>query len=212
MATTTPPLRALLYTRVSTKAQAEKHGTALQRDALTRMAESRGWDVVGTFGDDAISGSTRKRPQLDAMMRAVRQGQADVVAVWRFDRFARSVSHLVGALAEFRERKVEFVSVAENIDTTTPLGRALFHIAAVMAELEADIAKERVQAGVDAARARGVALGRPEKITGAEARAAIAEHGGKRAAARALRVGTATLDRALEREQRRQGDAPGGAE
>ena len=206
------PLRALLYTRVSTRAQADKHGTAFQRDALTRLAASKGWDVVGTFTDDAVSGRTRSRPQLDALMRAVRQGQADVVAVWRFDRFARSVGHLVAALGEFRSRGVEFVSVAENIDTSTPLGRALFHIAAVMAELEADIAKERVQAGVDAARARGVPLGRPEKISGAQARAAIVEHGGKRAAARALRVGTATLDRALEREQRRQGDAPGGAE
>lgn len=201
------PRRAFLYARVSTRAQAEANGVKAQMDALQRLAEQHGWDVVGRYADEAVTGRARSRPQLDQMMRMVRAGEADVVAVWRFDRFARSVAHLVASLTEFKRLGVDFVSVSENIDTSTPLGRALFHIAATMAELEADIARERVQAGVDAARARGVVLGRPEKITGAQARAAIAEHGGLRAAARALRVGSATLTRAIEREKRRNEDA-----
>lgn len=190
--------RAVLYTRVSTRAQAEKHGAAYQLAALRRLAETRGWDVVGTFSDDAVRGKTRERPQLDALMRTVRMGEADIVAVWRFDRFARSVVHLVESLNEFKARGVEFVSVSEGIDTSTPVGRALFHLAATFAELEADLAKERVQAGVDAARNRGVKLGRPKKLTADQARAALAATGGKlRAAARRLSVGTATIKRAL---------------
>lgn len=195
----TAPLRAALYTRVSTRAQADKHGTAYQREALQKMADARGWDVLGVYADEGVSGRRASRPKLDALMLDARRREVDVVAVWRFDRFARSLSHLVTALNEFKALGVQFVSHQEGIDTSTPIGVAMFQIAGAFAELEASLARERVQAGVDAARERGVVLGRPEVLTGDQARAALAAHGGLRPAARALGVGTATIRRAMAR-------------
>lgn len=189
-------MRAALYTRVSTKAQADKHGTAYQREALERMASARGWNVVRIFDDQAQRGGKESRPALDALMLAARRREVDVVAVWRFDRFARSLAHLVTSLAEFEALGVQFVSHTEGIDTSTPMGRALFHVAGAMAELEASLGRERVQAGVDAARARGVVVGRPRAgLTSQAALAAIQQHGGLRAAARALGVDPSLLAR-----------------
>lgn len=95
------------------------------------------------------------------MMQAVHEGRVDVVVVWRFDRFARSLQHLATALEGFRTRNVAFVSHHEAIDTQTPMGEAMFHIIAAMAQLELALIKERVEAGVDRAREKGTRLGRP---------------------------------------------------
>ena len=131
-------------------------------------------------------------------MAAVRRRDVDVVAVWRFDRFARSVPHLVNALEEMRALGVDFVSFQEGIDTSTPMGRAMFQITAAFAELEHSIICERVQAGVDGARARGVVLGRPRKELDPDvARAALEEHGSLRKAAVALGVSVGLLRRRL---------------
>ncbi|RME27379.1 MAG: recombinase family protein [Deltaproteobacteria bacterium] len=178
------PVRAALYTRVSTRAQADKHGTAYQREALERMAEARGWTVVGVFADEGWSGRREDRPGLAAMMKAVRRGEVDVVATWRWDRLARSLSHLVALLQELRSRNVALASHQEGLDTSTPIGTAMFQIAGAMAELEGNLARERVQAGLDAARARGVKVGRPRgALTADEAATAGTEHGIHTAAA-----------------------------
>lgn len=193
-----PSPRAAIYTRVSTRHQAERAGTAAQRAALLQHAERRGWEVVHVF-DEVGSGKDAGRPQLELLMRAVRRRQVDVVAVWRFDRFARSVSHLVNALEEMRALGVDFVSYQEGIDTSTPMGRAMFQITAAFAELEHAIIKERVQTGVDGARARGVKLGRPRKELEPEvARRALQEHGSIRKAAAALDVSPGLLRRRLK--------------
>ncbi|MCK6527704.1 recombinase family protein [Myxococcota bacterium] len=190
------PVLAALYARVSTRAQADKHGVAYQLAALRQMAEARGWVVVREDVDEGWSGRLASRPGLDAMMTAIRRREVDVVAVWRFDRLARSVSHLVGFLSELRSLGLSFVSHQEALDTNTPLGMAMFQIAAAMAELEASLARERVQAGVDAARARGVRLGRPRAgLSPAKAAAALTEHGSIRKAAKALGVSPTLLAR-----------------
>ena len=199
------PIRAALYTRVSTRAQADKHGTAYQREALARMAEARGWEVVETFSDEGYSGRKASRPALDTMMLAVRRGEIDLVAVWRWDRLFRSLGHLVQTLQEFEARNVDLVSHQEGTDTSTPLGRAMFQIAAAMSELEANLARERVQAGVDAARARGVRLGRPRtSLSPRKARVALAEHGSIRKAARALGVSPSLVARRLRDQSEHQ--------
>jgi DNA invertase Pin-like site-specific DNA recombinase len=191
-------MNAALYTRVSTRSQAEKHGTAYQREALERMVVARGWSVQGIYADEGVSGRLARRPGLDALMVAARRREVDVVAVWRFDRFARSLSHLVNALQEFQALGVQFVSHQEGLDTSTPIGMAMFQIAGAMAELEANLARERVQAGVDAARARGVVVGRPrEGLTPQEAREAVSRFGGIRPAARALSVSPSLMARRL---------------
>lgn len=201
------PMRAAIYTRVSTRAQADKHGTAYQREALERMAEARGWTVVGVFADEGWSGRREDRPALAAMMKAVRRGEVDVVATWRWDRLARSLSHLVGLLQELRSRNVALASHQEGLDTSTPLGTAMFQIAGAMAELEANLARERVQAGLDAARARGIKVGRPRgALTAEDAVAALAEHGSVRKAAAALGASPSMVARRL-RELSTTGEA-----
>jgi DNA invertase Pin-like site-specific DNA recombinase len=101
------------------------------------------------------------RPQLQALMRAARQHEFACVLVWKFDRFARSVSHLLHALEEFNHLKIRFISVQDQVDTASPMSKAMFTIIGAMAELESSLISERVKAGMTAARARGKQLGRP---------------------------------------------------
>ena len=153
------PNRVALYARVSTSNHGQDVG--LQIDELRQVATQRGWVVVGEYIDEGVSGSKESRPALDKLMKDVRGGKVDVVAVWRFDRFARSTQHLIQALEEFRSLNVSFFSLREQIDTTTPMGKAMFTIVAAISELERSIIKERVQAGVNRARAAGKHCGRP---------------------------------------------------
>jgi DNA invertase Pin-like site-specific DNA recombinase len=150
-------VKVALYARVSTDGQ----NPEVQLAALRAHAANRGWDIVEEFVDRGYSGAKERRPALDRMMKAAWSGQFRAIAVWRFDRFARSVKHLIAALEQFRSYKVEFVSLQEQFDTATPIGLAMFTIIGAMAQLERDIIRDRVKAGLDAARARGVRLGRP---------------------------------------------------
>jgi DNA invertase Pin-like site-specific DNA recombinase len=102
-----------------------------------------------------------RRPALDRLMADARRGKFQVIAVWRFDRFARSTSHLLRALEEFSALGIDFVSVTEAIDTSTPAGRMVFTVLGAVAELERSIIRERVVAGQRAAKRRGVKFGRP---------------------------------------------------
>lgn len=182
---TTSPPRAAIYARVSTKGQ----DVGLQMAELRQVAAQRSWRVVDAYVDEAISGTKDRRPELDRMMRDARTGKLDVVAVWKFDRFARSTSHLVNALEEFQALGVDFVSLREQVDTTTPMGKAMFTIIAAVSELEKDLIRERVNAGIARAKAKGVQLGRPRcAVTPRQARNAVATHGSIRKAAKALGV------------------------
>ena len=146
-----------LYARVSTHDQDPE----VQLGALRAHAAQRGWPVAEEFVDRGISGAKERRPALERLMKAAWAGQCQVVLVWRFDRFARSVKHLVTALDTFRALGVAFISLQEQLDTATPIGQAMFTIIGAMAQLERDIIRERVKAGVERARARGIRLGRP---------------------------------------------------
>jgi len=117
--------------------------------------------VVRDYCDVAVSGRREGRPQLNALMAAARDQEIDCVLVWKFDRFARSTRHLLTALEEFDHLGVRFVSVQDQIDTDSPMGRAMFTIIGAMAELEFSLISERVTAGMRAAEARGRHLGRP---------------------------------------------------
>lgn len=141
--------RTALYLRVSTAEQKPD----LQYDGLR--------DVVLDYCDVAISGRREGRPQLNALMTAARNHEIDCVLVWKFDRFARSTRHLLTALEEFDHLGVRFVSVQDQVDTESPMGRAMFTIIGAMAELESSLISERVTAGMRAAEARGRHLGRP---------------------------------------------------
>ncbi len=148
--------KCAIYARVSTSDQKAD----LQLDGLRKLAEVRGWKVVGEYVDEGYSGTKDRRPALDRLMADAHLGKFGTVAVWRFDRFARSVRHLVVTLDDFRSKGIDFVSLNDQIDTSTPTGRMMFAVIAAMAQFEAEVIRERTIAGLAAARRRGVRLGR----------------------------------------------------
>ena len=127
----------------------------------SEYCERRGWAIAGEYVDIGISGAKDRRPELDRLMADAHKRHFDVVAVWKFDRFARSVSHLLRALDTFRVLGIEFVSLSESLDTATPAGRMVFTVLGAVAELERSLIAERVRAGLRNARAKGKRLGRP---------------------------------------------------
>ena len=149
--------RAALYLRVSTPDQR----LDLQADDLRAYASRAKWAIVGEYLDIAVSGRKEGRPQLTALMTEAHARRLDCVLVWKFDRFARSTSHLLRALEEFDHLGIRFVSVRDQIDTGSPMGKAMFTLIGAMAELESSLISERVTAGMKAARVRGKHLGRP---------------------------------------------------
>ncbi len=149
--------RAAIYARVSTT---DKHQTPrTQLRGLREYAKHRGFETT-EFVDKA-SGKTNDRPQYQAMLQAVRRRQFDVVLVWRYDRFARSTRELVTQLEEFNSLGVDFVSLSEGTDTTTPQGKLVFTIMAGLAEFESALIGERVRAGMARAKADGKRISRP---------------------------------------------------
>ena len=150
-------MRTALYLRVSTEHQKPD----LQADGMRRYAAHADLAIGSQYLDVALSGRKEGRPQLQALMRAARNHEFDCVLVWKFDRFARSVAHLLRALEEFDHLGIRFISVQDQIDTQSPMGRAMFTIIGAMAELESSLISERVKAGMEAARTRGKRFGRP---------------------------------------------------
>jgi len=150
--------RVALYARVSTTDQS----TDSQLLDLRRYVSERGWNIFKEYVDEGFSGTKDSRPALNELMNDAKKRRFDVVLVWRFDRFARSTKHLILALEEFKNLGVDFVSYQENIDTSSPLGSAIFTIISAVAQLERDIIAERVKAGLRRARENGKKLGRPQ--------------------------------------------------
>ncbi len=152
-------MNAALYARVSTNG----HGQTVEPQLLElrEYCERRGWQIVGEYLDEGISGAKDSRPELNRLMADAHKRRFDAVIVWKFDRFARSVSHLLRALETFNALGVAFVSLSEQIDTTTPTGRMIFTVLGAVAELERSLIAERVKAGLRNARAKGKRLGRP---------------------------------------------------
>ena len=151
--------RVALYARVSTKNNGQDPETQLI--ALREYAQHRGFMMAGEYVDIGISGSKDSRPALDRLMKDARARKFDVVVVARFDRFARSVSHLLRVLEEFSHPGVDFVSLSESVDASTPMGKMIFTVLGAVAELERNLIKERVQMGISRARKQGKQLGRP---------------------------------------------------
>ena len=151
--------RVAIYARVSTLNNGQS--PEMQLRELHEYCERRGWTVAGEYVDAGISGAKDRRPELDRLMADAHKRRFDVAAVWKFDRFARSVSHLLRALDTFRALGIEFVSLSESLDTGTPAGRMVFTVLGAVAELERSLIAERVRAGLRNAQAKGKKLGRP---------------------------------------------------
>jgi DNA invertase Pin-like site-specific DNA recombinase len=151
--------RAAIYARVSTVGAGQD--PAMQLAELKEYCERRGWEVAGEYIDAGISGAVDSRPQLNRLMDDAHRRAIDVVVCWKFDRFARSTSHLLKALETFRALKIDFVSVTEQIDTSSPAGKLVFTVLAAVAEIERSLCVERVKCGMRNARAKGKLIGRP---------------------------------------------------
>jgi DNA invertase Pin-like site-specific DNA recombinase len=147
-----------LYTRVSTDGQ----NTEGQESELREYAKNRGWEVIRIYRDK-ISGTTTTRPGLSELMVDAKKGKFSAVIVWKFDRFARSVSHLLQALETFRTVGIDFVSISEQVDTSTATGKMVFTVLGAVAELERSLIAERVRMGLQIAKKKGIRLGRPPK-------------------------------------------------
>jgi DNA invertase Pin-like site-specific DNA recombinase len=157
--------RAALYVRVSS---GEQHTEAQER-ALREYVGRRGW-LTQKIYRDKCTGATTTRPGLDELLKDCRQRSIDVVVVWKFDRFARSLKNLIAGLELCRALGIDFVSVTEAVDTSLPAGEMLFQMIGAVAQFERSLITERVRSGLANARANGKVLGRPplRKLTGKE--------------------------------------------
>lgn len=136
----------------------------MQIKELREYCRRRGWEIAREYVDRGFSGAKDTRPGLDELMRDCRKRVVDAVIVYRYDRFARSLRHLVNALSEFDSLGIHFLSLHEGVDTTSPNGRLIFGIFASIAEFERELIRERIRSGLELARSRGKTLGRPKGI------------------------------------------------
>ena len=189
------PTRVAIYARVSTTNHGQDVG--MQTRELKQFAQARGWQIAGEYLDAGVSGAKDSRPELNRLMSDAHKRRFDVVCVWRFDRFARSVSHLLRALETFKALGIDFVSYSEQMDTSTPAGKMVFTVLGAVAELERSLIVERVKAGLRNARAKGKTLGRPKKSLDTKRIAALRAQGvGWKRIAVEMGVGVGTIYRA----------------
>lgn len=200
-----------LYARVSTADKGQD--PELQLRELRARGQMSGWEIIGEYVDRGVSGARERRPELDRLMRDANRGAFEAVAVWKLDRFGRSLRHLVNALAELEARGIAFVSLRDNIDLSTPAGRLMFQIIGAMAEFERALIVERVRAGLAVARAKGKRLGRPAVYVDASRIASLRAQGCSwRKIATGLGIGVGTALRAVDRTgNKHPRDAPGPA-
>ncbi len=193
--------RAAIYARVSTANNGQD--PTLQTSELREYCGRRGWSIAGEYVDIGSSGSKEKRPELDRLIVDARRRRFDKILVWKLDRFGRSLRHLVNSLAELETLGVDFVSLRDNLDLSTPSGRLMFQIIGAMAEFERALIQERVKAGMRNARAKGRRIGRPPQTPlSSELRTVIADtyaSGGTSLRALAKKFGTslATVQRCV---------------
>jgi DNA invertase Pin-like site-specific DNA recombinase len=170
----------------------------MQLRELRDYCGRRGWEIAGEYVDTGWSGAKKSRPQLDRLMADARAHR--VVAVWKLDRFGRSVSHLVESVQALRSAGVRFLCTSQGLDTdeSNPASQLLFHILAAVAEFERGMIRERVKAGVQAARHQGRCGGRPKVIFSRDRARELREAGLSCAAiAQRLGVGYGTVQRLL---------------
>src|SRR6516164_9804514 len=151
-------MKVAIYARVS---RGQGQDPEMQLRELREFCQRRGWAAAKEYVDAGVCGAREHRPQLDRLMADCRRRHIDAVIVYRYDRFARSLRQLVNALEEFHSLGIEFISLHEGVDTSTPNGRLVFGIFASIAEFERELIRDRVKSGIAAAKSRGRKLGRP---------------------------------------------------
>lgn len=152
-------MKAGIYYRISTS---DKQDIGMQVKAIRDYCEREGIEIYKEYSDIGQSGSKESRPQFDLMLKAMRSKEFDCVVVYKLDRIGRSLAHLIKLFEEFRSKNINFISVTQNINTTTPEGRMFLHILMVLAEYERELTISRINSGLKRAKAEGRILGRPK--------------------------------------------------
>lgn len=195
MNATALPRRVAFYLRVSTDAQTVEN----QRLELERVAKSAGWEIVGVYQDEGISGSKGRdqRPAFDRLLKDANRRRFDLIAAWSVDRLGRSLQHLVGFLEDVHHLGIDLYLHQQGLDTTTPAGKAMFQMMGVFSEFERAMIRERVNAGLARAKANGKTLGRPKTEANQEAAilATLKEGAGILKTAKQHGVGTSVVQR-----------------
>ncbi len=189
--------RIAIYVRCSTLDQS----VDLQLDGLREYCQVRGFEIVDEYLDEGVSGAKAKRPALDELLEDAHRRKFDTVLVWKLDRLGRPLSHLIRVVDQLGSLGVDLVSLGDaGLDTTGASGRLIFHVMGAVAEFERDLIRERVRAGMQAAKKRGRRIGRPRaSVPLAKAQALLDQGTSVSAAARELGVSRATLQRLLKR-------------
>jgi len=151
-----------LYARVSTSDKGQD--ADLQLRELREYAQRRGLQIGQQYVDHGVSGAKDSRPELDRLMADVHAQKYSAVMVWKFDRWARSVQHLLRSLDQFNKLQVGFVSLTEGVDTSTPMGKFTLTVLGAVGELERSMLIERTKSGMRNAKAKGIHCGRPRKV------------------------------------------------
>lgn len=188
--------RAAIYARVSTHSG---QNPEMQLEEIRQYCASRGWKIAEEYVDTGISGTKEHRPALDRLLKDCRKRLVDAVVVYRYDRFARSLRQLINALDEFSALRIDFVSLHEGVDTSTPNGRLIFGIFASIAEFERELIRDRVRSGLASAKAKGKRLGRPRIAVDSERIATLRRAGESWAhIGKSLGIGEGTVRRAAQ--------------
>ena len=149
---------AAIYVRTSTS---DKQDPAGQEAELRTLVEKRGWKLFKVYRDHGYSGAKASRPAFDEMWADCRRGKVSVVCVWALDRFGRSLKNLIEGLEELQRLGVDFLCLKQDLDSTSPAGRLLFHIVGAVAEFEHHLIRGRIAMGMAEARRKGKHIGRP---------------------------------------------------
>jgi DNA invertase Pin-like site-specific DNA recombinase len=166
--------RVAVYARVSTNSG---QNPEMQLQEVRQYCTRREMTIVREYVDKGISGSKERRPALDQLLMDCQRRAVDCVVVYRYDRFARSLRQLVNALEEFRSLGIDFISLHEGVDTSTPNGRLVFGIFASIAEFERELIRDRVRSGLALAKSQGKRLGRPRVVVERLAIASLRKEG-----------------------------------
>jgi DNA invertase Pin-like site-specific DNA recombinase len=191
-----------IYTRVSTSEQS----CDMQLHELRQYVQKNGWEVYAEYIDTGFSGATSSRPRFDQLLRDARLHKFEAVLVWKLDRWGRSVANCVRSIQELVSLNIRFLSPSESIDTgsESPMSKFLLHLFAAFAEMERGLIRERVRAGVRAAKAKGTALGRPQRVFRRDEALRMRQHGASwREIARTLDVPMSTVIDACRSENPR---------
>ena len=154
-------MKIAIYARTSTNNQ--QKGLESQIRALRSYCKSKGINKFKLYQDSGISGSKSSRPELDTLMSDVKSGKINTVIVYSFSRFSRSTKHLLATLELFNSLAITFISISENLDTRTAMGKAIFTIISSISQLERELISERVKNGLNNARAKGKTIGRTKQ-------------------------------------------------